>query len=86
MDQKTRSVSIATTIIEKEKPKVTTIPLKLIIIVSLCVFTVAPAIVLWILSWQEGQKGINNIETLSTTSIQVRLFFIKSLHISNFRG
>ena len=55
------------------------VPLKLVIVVSMCIFTVGPAIALWMVSWQTGNNGINSINNLGQNSVQVSLFFFGAL-------
>eukprot|EP00906_Rhabdomonas_costata_P038579 RCo054476 len=46
------------------------VPLKLVIVVSLCVFTVGPAIALWMASWRTGNEGINSVNSMGQSSLQ----------------
>eukprot|EP00906_Rhabdomonas_costata_P037187 RCo052282 len=40
------------------------VPLKAVILVTMCVFTLAPALVLWLVSWNAGNSGVQSLNTL----------------------
>eukprot|EP00906_Rhabdomonas_costata_P019236 RCo028078 len=46
------------------------LPLKVVIMVSMCLFTVGPAIALWMVSWQTGNNGINSINRRGQSSVE----------------
>eukprot|EP00906_Rhabdomonas_costata_P004626 RCo006798 len=44
--------------------------LKLVIVASMCLFTLGPAIALWLLSWQAGNSGIDDIGRQGESSLE----------------
>ena len=50
------------------------VPLKLVIVISMCVFTVGPAIALWMVSWHSGNNGISSINDMGQSSVEVSCF------------
>eukprot|EP00906_Rhabdomonas_costata_P005679 RCo008465 len=52
--------------------------LKLVIVIAMCVFTVGPAIALWMVSWQTGNNGINSINSLGQSSVEAVTLQLRS--------
>eukprot|EP00906_Rhabdomonas_costata_P037184 RCo052276 len=46
------------------------VPLKAVILVTMCVFTLAPALVLWLVSWNAGNSGVQSLNTLGRRSVE----------------
>eukprot|EP00906_Rhabdomonas_costata_P016614 RCo023851 len=76
--QRARSLSTArrgSTVILEDSPvrrqsRKLRVPLRLVIVVSMCVFTVGPAVALWVASWQTGNRGIETIRGIGESSVQ----------------
>eukprot|EP00906_Rhabdomonas_costata_P037188 RCo052283 len=46
------------------------VPLKAMIIVAMCVFTLTPALVLWLISWGVGNDGVQSVNALGRRSVE----------------
>eukprot|EP00906_Rhabdomonas_costata_P037186 RCo052278 len=46
------------------------VPLKVVILVTMCVFTLAPALVLWLVSWDAGNGGVQSVNALGRRSVE----------------
>eukprot|EP00906_Rhabdomonas_costata_P033320 RCo046952 len=46
------------------------VPLRVIFVVVLCVFSVGPALTLWVVSWCTGQDALNGVQSLAMSAVE----------------
>eukprot|EP00906_Rhabdomonas_costata_P019336 RCo028257 len=54
------------------------LPLRVVVVAAMCVFTVGPAIALWMVSWQAGNDGINSIHSQGQSSVEMVAVALRS--------
>eukprot|EP00906_Rhabdomonas_costata_P019334 RCo028250 len=52
--------------------------LGVVVVAAMCVFTVGPAIALWMVSWQAGNDGINSIHSQGQSSVEMVAVALRS--------
>ena len=57
---------------DKRQQKRPRISFKIVIMAMMGVFTVGPAISLWMISWQAGMGGVTSVYSLGQSSVEVR--------------
>eukprot|EP00906_Rhabdomonas_costata_P019330 RCo028244 len=51
-------------------PRLLRLPLRVVVVAAMCIFTVGPAIALWMVSWQAGNNGVNSIHSQGQSSVE----------------